>query len=172
MTSLINPENLRDLADLAAEMPPGCFVEVGVYKGGSARYLMDVANAQGRVLWLFDTFTGIPEWTEGVDSHHPHDFADTSLEQVRALVPEAQCVVGDARWTLADTDTGPVAFAHIDCDQYATTRAVIGELLPRMVRGGVLWFDDYEALASANRAIDELIDGIEWSPGHKAFKRT
>lgn len=171
MTSLISPDNLDDLAALAGEMPPGAIVEVGVYKGGSALRLMEVAQRQGRVLWLFDTFTGIPESSVGLDSHRVGDFGDTSVEQVRARVPAARIVVGDARETLPATETGPVAFAHIDCDQYETTRAVVRTLLARMVPGGVLWFDDYEALQGANRAIDSMVSGLEWSPGHKAFKR-
>ena len=168
--SLINGGILGELCEKAAGVPAGCFVEVGVYKGGSARRLMDVANEQGRVLWLFDTFTGIPERTLGVDTHNVGDFADTRLEDVMAWIPEAQFVVGDARETLPETITGPVAFAHLDCDQYATYKAVIAELLPRMVPGGVIWFDDYEALEGASKAVNEMVDGLRFANCGKAFK--
>lgn len=169
--SLINPEHLNELAEAAAECPPGAIVEVGVYRGGSAARLAEVATGQGRVLWLFDTFAGIPESTVGVDFHRVGDFDDTSAEIVRAAVPAASIVVGDARETLPATETGPVAFAHVDCDQYETTRAVVRELVPRMVRGGLMVLDDYGVLDGATRAVDELLGGIELSPGGKARVR-
>ena len=58
--SLLSPEQLEDLAQLARSAPAGAFVEVGVYRGGSARVLCDIAQEQGRTLYLFDTFAGHP----------------------------------------------------------------------------------------------------------------
>lgn len=169
--SLINPAHLDELREAAAACPPGALVEVGVYRGGSAARLAEVAQEQGRALWLFDTFTGIPEATEGVDRHRVGDFADTDLREVRASLPHACIVVGDARETVPDAETGPVAFAHVDCDQYETTRDVIRALIPRMVRGGMMVFDDYGCLDGATRAVDEMIGGIELSAGGKARVR-
>ena len=75
---------------------------------------------------------GIVERTDGLDFHKVGDFGDASLADVRALIPDAQIVVGDACETLPATDTGPVAFAHLDVDQYTTHRACINELVPRL----------------------------------------
>lgn len=154
--SLICQGQLDAMVAMAKAAPPGDFLEVGVYKGGSAERLYAVAQEQARRLWLFDTFTGIPERTEGVDTHKIGDFADTSVEDVRRLLPAALIVVGDAAETLPATDTGPLAFVHLDCDQYATYRACIVELSPRMVHGGVMWFDDYGCLPGATKAVDEM----------------
>jgi predicted O-methyltransferase YrrM len=154
-------------------MPPGDFVEVGVYKGGSAAELAKVAKEQGRVLWLFDTFTGTP-CEHALDSHHKiGDFSDTSVEAVRQLIPGAKFVVGDCRETLKGKSArAKIAFAHIDCDQYESVRACIRELGPRMAPGGVMWFDDYRCTNGATYAVDELLGGrIERHDCDKYFVR-
>lgn len=171
--SLINPVQLDAMCAMAASVPPGAIVEVGVYKGGSAERLAEVARAQKRALWLFDSFTGIVERTEGVDFHRIGDFGDADVEDVIANIPDAEVVVGDARETLAEADTGPVAFAHLDVDQYATHKACIAALLPRMVRGGVIWFDDADALEGAFRAVQESVgDRLQMHDCGKWFVRT
>lgn len=170
--SLIGHAILAEMVEMARSTPGGNWVEVGVYKGGSAERLAAAAQEQGRRLWLFDTFTGMPEWTEGLDIRPVGHFGDTSLEAVRALVGYGEFVVGDARETLQATATGPLAFAHVDCDNYASVRACILELTSRMVRGGVIWFDDYDCLAGARQAVDELMgDRIEPHPCGKYFVR-
>jgi O-methyltransferase len=172
MRSLISQGQLEQMCAMAATMPLGDFLEVGVYQGGSAAKLAEVADRQARRLWLFDTFAGIPEWTPEIDWHRPGDFADTSVDAVRVQIPTALIVVGDASETLPATDTGPLAFVHLDCDQYATYRACIVELSPRMVPGSVMWFDDYDCLDGATKAVDELFgDRLERHACDKFFVR-
>jgi hypothetical protein len=105
--SLLHPQAIEELVAIAAAAPPGAFAEFGVYKGGVAERLATVARAQGRALYLFDTFTGIPFSGEH-DRHAVGDFADTSFEEVRALIPDAIIIRGDlsrepraARWHAA-----------------------------------------------------------------------
>jgi O-methyltransferase len=155
--SLIDHTILARLAELAASTPTGAFVEVGVYKGGSAAVLLRVAKAQGRTLYLFDTFTGIPyaDPDKG-DTHKVGDFGDTSLDAVGRACPGAILCPGVFPQTLPP-DIGPVAFAHIDCDQYASIRGAAEALSPRMVPGGVMVFDDYGHLAGATRAVQDWL---------------
>ena len=170
--SLINPDTLVKMCDVARDMPPGAIVEIGVYKGGSAVKLAEVARDQGRGLWLFDSFAGIVEKTEGLDVHEVGDFNDTDVDEVRRLIPDAHIVVGDARQTLADTETGPIAFAHLDCDQYETYRVCLLELLPRMTRGGTIWMDDPESLAGAYKAAVEVFgDALQKHESGKHYVR-
>jgi O-methyltransferase len=155
--SLINDEVLVELAEDARAAPPGDIVEVGVYQGGSAARLAEVACEQGRRLFLFDTFTGMP--FAGEHDHHPvGDFADTSAEAVREAIPWAEVVEGVFPGTLHE-GVGPIAFAHIDCDQYESVRACCEALGPLMVSGGIMAFDDYDALAGARMAVDECFPG-------------
>jgi O-methyltransferase len=155
--SLIDHTVLARLADIAASAPPGAFVEVGVYRGGSAAVLLKVAQAQSRALYLFDTFTGIPyaDAAKG-DTHQPGDFSDTSLEAVGRACPGAILCPGVFPETLP-AGMAPIAFAHIDCDQYQSVRGAAEALEPLMVIGGVMIFDDYGHLAGATRAVHDWL---------------
>lgn len=153
--SLISPNVRHELMETARAAPPGPLVEVGVYRGGSAENLMQVANEQGRDLYLFDTFTGIPYQDPDRDAHKVGDFGDTSLKMVQACLPNAICIAGIFPGTLPD-DLNGVAIAHIDCDQYESVRSSAAALAPRMVSGGMMIFDDYDCLDGARQAVDEL----------------
>jgi O-methyltransferase len=143
---------IRGTAQIARWTPPGCFVEVGVYKGGSAWFLAEVARSRGSKLHLFDTFSGIP-FADSKDDNGVGDFGDTSVNEVRALIPDAVFHVGVFPLTLPD-DLNNIAFVHCDCDQYQSVRSVIRRLWPRMVPGGIMVFDDMDT-AGGNRAITE-----------------
>jgi O-methyltransferase len=138
--SVILPHRLASMAAVAAMTPAGCFVEVGVFRGGSAFVLWQIAEHQSRELHLFDSFTGIPLACD-IDRHRIGDFADVSLERVKASIPRAQFHVGMFPSTLPD-DLQNIAFVHVDCDQYETYCACIDRLWPRMVAGGAMVFDD------------------------------
>lgn len=156
LASIIAPYQLDAMMDLAEGTPPGAFVEVGVYHGGSAYRLYEVALRQQRELHLFDTFTGTPVFTEGLDKHKIDDeFADPYAEKaIRYLMPLAQLHVGIYPETHPD-DLGPIAFIHCDCDQYLSYMAVISRLWPLVVADGAMLFDDYPYLGGAQRAVDE-----------------
>lgn len=167
-TSLIRDAVLEELVDVARECPPGDFVEVGVYQGGSAFYLAEVARNTGRRLFLFDTFTGMPFQDAAVDHHRPGEFADCSLEAVQKSIPDAIYKVGVFPETLTP-DVGPIALAHIDCDQYRSIWDCCERLSPLMVPGGVMVFDDPDALAGAKRALEDFFgDRYVWSSTGKA----
>lgn len=157
--SLLHPDALETMLVLAVSTPDGAFVEVGVYKGGSAWYLANLARSQCRTLHLFDTFTGIPEKAP-IDRHEIGDFGDTSLEAVSAAIPDAIYHVG-----VFPPQNGPplpeqIAFVHVDCDQYAVIKRAVAELWPRLVDGGVMLFDDYGVLAGATAAVRDACSAL------------
>jgi len=156
--SLLRPDVLNELIESARRAPPGDLIEVGVYQGGSAAGLAEVAREQGRRLFLFDTFTGMPHADPEVDVHRVGDFADTSLERVQQAIPEAICVPGVFPESLVP-ELGPIAVAHIDCDQYASVLACCRTLGPLMAEGGMMVFDDYDVLPGARRAVEEAFPG-------------
>lgn len=165
--SLINAEMRQTLRELAAASPPGSLVEVGVYKGGSAAELYAVAQEQGRALFLFDTFEGMP-LAGPLDTHKVGDFADTSAEAVAALFPNATVCVGVFPQTLGQT--GAVAFVHADADQYESTHDICLALGPRMVPGGAMLFDDY-CLPGCAAAVHEFYPDCEVLPDGRALVR-
>lgn len=170
--SLISDDALADLLDLARATPPGHFAEFGVYKGGSALELNRLAIAQGRELWLFDTFTGMP--LSGADDPHPvGDFADTSEAAVRALVPEAIIVAGIFPASMEAHERQPQAlsFVHVDADQYESLTAAVRVFPPLMVSGGVMLFDDYGCLPGATKAVRDWGEPITTTRHGKAVWR-
>jgi hypothetical protein len=151
--TLLGTPQLESLMNLAANSPlGGCFVEFGVYKGGSAYHLARVAQDQGRELHLYDTFTGIPYRTS-FDQHNVGDFKDADYEAVCKAVPYAKVHKGLFPDTLVPMP--PIAFCHVDADQYWSIQAAITHLGPLMMKHGVMIFDDVPCLASATQALDE-----------------
>jgi hypothetical protein len=154
--SCSTPWHLLALCNRAQQTPPGCFVEVGVYRGGSAYQLMRVAKAQKRPLFLYDTFAGMPYCDPSVDTLAVGELASTSEAEVRAALGEYphiyKCVFP------YDVDLPPegIAFAHIDVDQYKAYMDTCLALAPLMVPGGVMWFDDVPELEGARKAVREL----------------
>lgn len=149
--SLVPFDVIDDLVRTAESVPPGCFVEVGVYSGGTAWHLWQICAHQSRALHLFDTFAGMP--FADPDDHHQVGEFEASLESVRKHIPEATYHVGVFPDTLPP-DLSRIAFAHVDCDQRRSVAACIEHLWPRMIPGGVMWFDDYRDLLPAREAVD------------------
>lgn len=166
--SVVSLAALGSLEGLAFSAPPGAFVEVGVYRGGSAERLDKIAREQGRELYLFDTFEGIP-FQFPVDGIPVGAFSDTSEAAIREWFPEAKVYAGIFPTTLPD-DLGGIAFVHVDCDQYLSVRSCIECLFPRLVDGGVMLFDDWRSLEGATIAVIEGFgEGLPETTEGKAY---
>lgn len=139
-----NNPRLAVLQLLAVRAPAGDVVEVGVYKGGSARVLeWAVAQRPDCKLWLYDTFCGIPYQDKARgDSCHVGMFGDgLSENEARRQFPDAN--VWQGVFPVGAPLPEHVAFAHLDADQYQSTREALIVLFPRMVDGGLIVLDDY-----------------------------
>ncbi len=163
--SLNRPPSLFNLYQLASAVRhlPGDIAEVGVYKGGTGRLLAQVFAGTGKKIFLFDTFAGMPDAVDPtVEDWKPGDFADTSLEAVRAAVapwPEVSCVPGRFPET-ADAVAGRrFCLAHVDVDIQQSVRDCCDFFYPRLVPGGMLVLDDYgfRSCVGARRAVDEFV---------------
>ncbi len=144
---------------------PGDLWECGVYKGGTARMLAQIladspfrGNAQLR---LFDTFSGIPAVDTARDTHRPGDFWDTNLADVQARVGHQELVTyhpGIIPHSFAGMEDSAISFAHIDVDVYPAIMDCCRFILPRLLVGGVMVFDDYgfPTYRGARTAVDEF----------------
>lgn len=140
---------------------PGDACEIGVYRGGTGWQMC--RTMPYRTVYLFDTFTGMPEPDPSIDAHQKGDFGDTSLESVRNYLRDCPNVAirpGHFPETTEGLQGKRFAFAHIDCDLYASTRDAITFVWPRLNVGGVLAFDDYKSpqCRGATKAIDEFAE--------------
>ncbi len=169
--SLLGKPALRDLEKLARSAPPGAFVEIGVYQGGSAAVLYKIALEQGRALYLYDTFEGMPYHHAALDGNKKGAFADTDFDTVRRLFPDACVIKGIFPMSLVNMPS--VAFVHADADQYESTKAICQTLPPRMVSGGMILFDDYQdpGCRGCTKAVQEHFKDIEIRPTGKGLVR-
>ena len=130
---------------------PGNFAEFGVYRGGCSRMVLGTTPLDpARRLFLFDTFTGIPE--DRLTAHELREglggrLGDTSADYVSRLLsdwdPIPVLCAGDVFETIPRTHTGPLAFVHLDLNAAAPTRHVLEHIYDRLVAGGTVVLDDY-----------------------------
>jgi hypothetical protein len=59
-----------------------------------------------------------------------------------------------------DKPAAQIALLHIDVDVYETTRACLEHLYERVVKGGIIVFDDYGQVDGATKAINEFIKSL------------
>lgn len=139
----------------------GDVAECGVYKGGSAR-LLSSAFPHKKV-FLFDSFSGMMESDSFPNGHQKGDFADTSLDQVKAYLADKPNCLFFQGWIPESTHfltKEKFCFVHLDLDLYASTKSAIGIFWPRIVEGGVMIFDDWRwhACPGVEKAINEYFN--------------
>jgi len=131
----------------------GACVEFGVYKGTSA-YV--IAGGTTRPLYCFDSFKGLPD-PEEIDGLESGLFSDTDPEDVKALVPNANLVIGDLPGTLIEYNFLNITFAHVDLDYRSATELVLSWLRAHMT-AGIIVIDDYGNCATkgVKKAVDDF----------------
>ena len=127
------------------ENVPGAAAELGVYRGGFARWINRLLPE--RRLYLFDTFEGFDEkesagYGEGFVSAH----RNTAAEAVLAGLPhpERACLrQGLFPRTAEGLEGERFALVSLDADLEESTYAGLCWFLPRMEPGGYLLLHDY-----------------------------
>jgi len=149
---------------------PGDLVELGVYKGNSAKLLLSLGQKHNRHTYLFDTFNGFdPRDLQGMDSGHNVEFTDTSLSAVQKLVGMDDVTYVPGFFPESILRFNPpeqIAIAHIDCDLYEPMKAGLECFYPRLSPGGILILHDYSSgyWPGAKRAIDEFFADLPERP--------
>lgn len=164
--TLVSADRCYVLYTLAAQALhlAGDFWECGVYRGGTAHLLAEVMSSPDRgakSLRLFDTFAGMPETDAQRDLHSKGDFADTSLQAVQARIgtrPYVHYHAGRIPETFAGLEASTIALANVDVDIYQSVVDSIEFIMPRLVAGGFIVFDDYgfPTCPGARQAVDEF----------------
>jgi predicted O-methyltransferase YrrM len=132
---------LLDFA-LAAAPATGMVLEFGVEKGLS---INRIARGTQRPVHGFDSFQGLPQLWAGTRE------GEGAFDRKGRLPKVGKNVHLHVGWfdaTLpeflaAQPADETVAFLHIDCDIYASTRTVFEHLEKRLVPGSVIVFDEY-----------------------------
>jgi O-methyltransferase len=145
------------------EQVPGDFAEVGVYRGATSRFLLQLAPE--RTLYLFDTFKGFASQDREPENADDVRFTDTSEAAVRAALGGAKNAVlrpGYFPDTASGLEGHKFAFVLLDLDVYAPTAAGLEFFYPRLSRGGYLFVHDVnnpESNWACRRALSEYLAG-------------
>ncbi|MBR5093942.1 MAG: class I SAM-dependent methyltransferase [Oscillospiraceae bacterium] len=137
---------------------PGAAAELGVYRGGFARWIN--ALLPERKLYLFDTFEGFdPEESAGQGAGFTRAHQDTSVRQVLAALPhpeQAQIRPGLFPRTAEGLEGEHFALVSLDVDLEESTLRGLRFFLPRISTGGYLLLHDYDApkLPGVRRALE------------------
>jgi len=141
MRTAVGVESAREVLATALRQVSitGHYLEFGVYKGGTIRFIADQVGAF-QTVHGFDSFRGLGEAWSG-------DGFDFDLNGRAPKVP-ANVVLHPGLF--ADTlpgwvaqNPGPAAFIHIDSDLYEPARTIFEYLGDRIAPGTVIVFDEY-----------------------------
>lgn len=131
---------------------PGDIAEVGVYKGGSAKIILEATKKQ---VHLFDTFEGLPgeemQFYKGQYSNSYEDVMEYLKEYpnvhiFKGLFPTTSVPIFDKKFSLV----------HLDVDLYMSTLICLKFFYPRMSTGGVIISHDYTLSTGVKNAFDEF----------------
>lgn len=160
MKSLLPPEKLSSIVKCISQTPhSGLIAECGVYQGGSIKHI--AKHFPNRRVIGFDTFEGLPQkhWNEK-EYHKPREFNDTSLENVREFLKpyKVELVQGLFPDTARPYEKERFAFVHVDFDFYEGTKACLNWFWPRLMKNGIMLFDDYgwQNCPGVKQALDEF----------------
>ena len=156
----------------------GDIVECGVYKGGMSLFLTKLFP--DKKVWLVDSFElGFQDINEGlyktdkIDDPHKKGYpirdgqVGISLEEVQTFFnefgkgsnPNVNYIKGYVKDTLnpENCPIDKISLLRIDVDAYSATREVLEFLYPKVVKGGMIIFDDGD-IGSARIAIEEFFE--------------
>ncbi len=118
----------------------GLYAEFGVNEGGTISYI--AKQKPGRTIHGFDSFEGLPEDWSG------NAMAAGYFNRKGRLPKVPSNVVLHPGWfdatapKFAAENAGPIAFLHVDCDLYSSTKTIFDALGGRIVPGSVIMFDE------------------------------
>jgi hypothetical protein len=155
---------------------PGHIVECGVYKGASflrfATFREILESSHSRKIIGFDAFGRFPEdganrndrdfirsfSAEGGDGISQDCFIDVlshkGFENFELI--EGDICSAVPRY-VADHPELKIALLHVDVDVYQPSRVILEQLFDRVVRHGLVVFDDYGTVAGETLAVDEFL---------------
>ncbi len=116
----------------------GLYLEFGVFSG---RTINHIAEQVDQAVYGFDSFEGLPErWRDTLGAGH---FKVDALPQVRSNVTLVKGWFDKTLPEFLKNHAGEVAFLHVDCDLYSSTRTIFDFLGSRLKPGAVIVFDEY-----------------------------
>jgi len=143
MSDAIGFDSQRELIEysLSAVAIDGHYLEFGVFTGGTIRF---IARRIGqRIIHGFDSFKGLPEAWSGFNLRRGAFDLGGRLPRVPKNVCLHQGYFEESLPLWLRDNPGQVAFIHLDCDLYSSTKTVLSLTAPQINSGTVVLFDEY-----------------------------
>ncbi|OQB41142.1 MAG: Mycinamicin III 3''-O-methyltransferase [candidate division CPR1 bacterium ADurb.Bin160] len=159
--SLITMDRLIVLKNILESVRclPGNAAELGVYRGGTSKLIALVLYP--KIFYAFDSFCGLTNAFSGVDKHENGDFSDVIFMNVKNYLNYLNVRIcrGYFPETTKNITDSEFCFAHFDGDTYCSCISFLDFFYPRMVKNGVMVFDDYDwhKCPGVKRAINEFL---------------
>ena len=167
------------VTDIIDRKVPGDLIETGVWRGGATifmRAILKVLNVTDRVVWVADSFEGLPEpdadrFPLEAKAHHGpvmqqafKHFA-ANLEEVQRnfdafglLDDQTRFLKGWFKDTLRTAPISRLAVMRLDGDYYESTMDALQNLYDKLAIGGYVIIDDYgeDTWTYCRQAVDEF----------------
>lgn len=146
----------------------GMFFEFGVSSGFTINFISGTDKMNGKVIYGFDSWEGIPE-----DWHVKNSITDPTKS---AFFPRGSWKVSEKptvnsnvilidglfenslpQFIKQNTMSG-VAFIHVDSDLYSSAKTILHNLGPYIVKGTVIVFDEWHAVDHEEKAFKEWLE--------------
>jgi len=174
MIGLKRLDNLQEcITDVLRKGVQGDFLEAGAWRGGATifmRAMLQVNNVKDRVVWVADSFEGLPKPDEinfpadKGDLHYTRsDVLAVGVDQVKAnfrryglLDDQVKFLVGWFKDTLPKSPVEKLAILRLDADMYESTTEALQYLYSKLSVGGYCIIDDYGAVVGCKRAVQDF----------------
>jgi len=158
--------------------PPGHIVECGVYKGASlirfTTFREILENAYSRKVIGFDIFGKFPQNNERdqgfIKKFEKAGGDGISIDELEAVFAyksfkNYELVKGNISETvpnyLNDNPELKIALLHIDVDVYQPSMVALEHFYDRVVRDGLIVFDDFGTVEGETKAIDDFFGKLD-----------
>ena len=183
--TMVKSRNLANLFSLVVKVNamnlPGDIVECGVWNGGASAIMAFACRnsslPRNRLLWLFDSFEGLPppgpKDGTAENKYFFKGMCSGSVSSVEKVFKKLSLSLDNVRivqgWfnsTLKKAGVHQIAILHIDADWYDSVKYVLDTFYEKVVPGGFVVLDDYGYWEGCDRALNDYlsqhkITGIE-----------
>ena len=146
----------------------GDYVELGCYKGDTSLMLAEILKGSDHILYIYDSFEGLPEKSKNDESTLGENFRGGELYVTKREVKESFLRAGlsvpviKKAWfnELTNADLPErIGFAFLDGDFYESIRDSLRLVEDKMENDGIIIVHDYTnpALPGVKKAVDEWL---------------
>jgi hypothetical protein len=129
---------------ISASPTQGMILEFGVSLGETMKVIQDITS---RPIYGFDSWEGLPEDWLGIDGDKIQNKGTYKSDppEVASHVTLVNGLFQDSLPGFLKEHIDKIAFIHIDCDLYSSTKYVLMALKHRFIDGSVILFDEFAA---------------------------